>query len=422
MILNFFEFIEYLNLENFKIVVRNIKLLDILDILIVFLIIYSFLLFLKRIRYLSLIIVTALLFVIYFLSYWLGLVLSYKIINNFLSVFLIFLVVVFQDEIKRLFFLAANFKLKKRRKLTEENIKKIIQSLEILKNTQTGALIIFEGEEKLDNYIKDSIELNSEISPAIITFIFNTSSPLHDGAIIIKNNKIREAKVTLPLSENYPSELNGGTRHRAGLGITEKTDCLSIIVSEERGTVSVAQNGNIKLVDNIREIESILNDFYKKTENKMKANKFVVIKSNLLIGIISLTISFIMWFYISLPSLGFIQKTFTSQLEFINLSNDLKIEEVKPKEVILTFMGRKKDFDMLSSGNIKIKIDLKDYQEAKTYFYEISKKDISFSQNLELIDISPEKIRIKIEKIIMETSTQQIKENEKINSSQKNKN
>ncbi|GMQ63238.1 diadenylate cyclase CdaA [Vallitalea maricola] len=154
--------------------------------------------------------------------------------RNFFSTFLIF------EEQKD-----------KKEKISLKAIEEIVTATEEMAKFKTGALIVVEREVKLGEYERTGIPLNATITSQLLINIFEHNTPLHDGAIIIRNNKIVAATCYLPLSDNMSLSKELGTRHRAAVGITEVSDCIVIIISEETGNVSMALGGNI-----IRNVDS----------------------------------------------------------------------------------------------------------------------------------------------------------------------
>ncbi|MCB5261071.1 MAG: diadenylate cyclase CdaA [Candidatus Cloacimonetes bacterium] len=136
----------------------------------------------------------------------------------------------------------------------------LIDAVSSMSFRKTGALIVLENKRKLNEYIQNSEQIDSIISMRLILTIFNTKSVLHDGAIIIRGNRIMAAKVVLPLSTNSEYGRKFGTRHLAGIGITEISDAIAIIVSEQSGQVSVAQSGEIKQNIAFEELMQIISD------------------------------------------------------------------------------------------------------------------------------------------------------------------
>lgn len=127
-----------------------------------------------------------------------------------------------------------------------ESIEEIVLALKTLSDTRTGALIVLERDIGLKTFIESGVRLDSQISRDLLLSIFKSGNPLHDGAVIVQKERLAAAACFLPLSVNPSIASTIGTRHRAGIGITEETDCLSIIVSEQTGTISVAAFGEIE--------------------------------------------------------------------------------------------------------------------------------------------------------------------------------
>jgi diadenylate cyclase len=136
----------------------------------------------------------------------------------------------------------------------------LIDAVSSMSFRKTGALIVLENKRKLNEYIQNSELIDSAISMRLILAIFNTKSVLHDGAIIIRGNRIMAAKVVLPLSKNSEYSRKFGTRHLAAIGITEVSDAIAIIVSEQTGQVSVAQSGAITVNIAFEELMQIISD------------------------------------------------------------------------------------------------------------------------------------------------------------------
>ena len=144
----------------------------------------------------------------------------------------------------------------------EENpiktIDEIVKAVKYLSLNKIGALIVIKKEDNLTDIIQTGIPLNSIVTSELISTIFYTNSPLHDGAIVIDGNTIVAARCLLPLSENERLEKELGTRHRAGVGITEVTDAISIIVSEETGIISLSTQGKLTRYLSVLELRGML--------------------------------------------------------------------------------------------------------------------------------------------------------------------
>ena len=228
--------------------------------------------------------------VFFILITWISGLLNLNIVHSVLTAFLpsgvIALVVIFQPEIRRALEQLGTNKLtnffgmeKSLEARTRENIYKIVIAVEELSKTKTGALIVIQRDISLSDIVATGIEMDSEISPQVLVNIFVPKTPLHDGAVIINNNKIMAAACILPLANSTDISKDLGTRHRAAVGISKEYDAIAIVVSEESGKVSIAKDGT--LIADVKEealkkilIKNIVTDrLENKKENKIKRLK-----------------------------------------------------------------------------------------------------------------------------------------------------
>lgn len=257
-------------LENFykTLVIGNINNLyasplrvitTILDLVIVVFIIYKAFKMLKETRAWQLLKGIAVLIIITFLSGYLKLTILNYILTSVMSYGVIMLIIVFQPELRRALeqlgttnkfsrLLGTDQDLNAKKK---ENIYKIaIASVELAK-AKKGALIVIEREIKIQDISATGILMNSEISPQLLVNIFEPKTPLHDGAVIISDNKIEAASCMLPLADDKDIARELGTRHRAAIGISKESDAIVVVVSEETGKISIAKDGT--LIADVRE-------------------------------------------------------------------------------------------------------------------------------------------------------------------------
>lgn len=254
--------------------ISTIRVQDIIDIAIISLIIYRILSFVRHTRAEQLLKGVGILLIVTALSDILQIYTVNWILSNTVTLGAFAIIVIFQPELRRgLEFLGrSSFFIKNGSnpgdRLIEPSIKSISNACKFLSERDIGALIVIEGSTGLTDIVETGILLNADISDELLMNIFMPNAPLHDGAVIIRAEKIIAAGTFLPLSDNTNISKEMGTRHRAGLGISEKSDCLSIMVSEETGTISIAEDGKLSRHLDIETLEDILKDRYKKEEEK----------------------------------------------------------------------------------------------------------------------------------------------------------
>lgn len=169
------------------------------------------------------------------------------LITEFLPVFIIPIIILFQPEFRRALIKLGHSPFFRMFVKSEIQVtKEIVKAVTTLSKNKIGGLITIEREDGLDHYIEGGTKINSNISSDLINTIFWPGTPLHDGAVIVQELRIAAAGCLFPLTENDNISKTCGTRHRAGIGITEETDAISIIVSEETGSVSISVGGNLK--------------------------------------------------------------------------------------------------------------------------------------------------------------------------------
>ena len=235
-------------LENIITSLMLIRVTDIIDIAIIAFVIYKLFSLLRNTRAEQ--VLKGLIFVLFFASIAdiLNLNTVSWVMNQFLTVSLVFIIVVFQPELR-----SALERLGRGRSLfssekiqrDERSINELVSAMSSLSRQKIGALVVLEREVGLSDIIESGTKLDSDISSELLINIFIPNTPLHDGAVIIRKNTIAAAACYLPLSSSNTIAKELGTRHRAAIGISEKSDCLVVIVSEETGSISVAENGKI---------------------------------------------------------------------------------------------------------------------------------------------------------------------------------
>lgn len=240
---------------------RAIK--DIADILIVSYLIYRMILLIRGTRAVQLLKGIFLLVITWALSTWLNLFTLKWLMNQVFTFGVVTVLIIFQPELRRALEQLGRGKLFTRGSAEDEDvnhrINEVIKSINYLSRRKIGALIVFERHTGLTDYIESGIKMDSTLSSELLINVFIPNTPLHDGAVILRGNQIMAAGCYLPLSENPFISKELGTRHRAGIGISEVSDAISVIVSEETGQVSLALNGQV--VRDIKE-ESLISKLF----------------------------------------------------------------------------------------------------------------------------------------------------------------
>jgi len=259
-------------LQYLKDLFLNIRIRDIFDILIVAMAFYKILMLIRETRAEQLIKGIFTLFALTKISEWLELYTLHWILDTTMTVGVIAILIVFQPELRRAleYIGRSRFFSKSFMEIKGESLKEvfdeIVDAVASLSRQKIGALIVIERETGLSEVVETGTRMDGKVTSDLLINIFIPNTPLHDGAVIIKDDKIKAAGCFLPLTENMSLSKDLGTRHRAALGISERSDCLAIIVSEETGSISIAENGSLARYLDSKTLKQILMDMYKPKE------------------------------------------------------------------------------------------------------------------------------------------------------------
>lgn len=248
----------------------DIRILDILDIVLVAFLLYSVYNLVKGTVAINILVGIIIVYAIYIVTQLLEMTLLSRILGGFLGVGMFALIVVFQQEIRRFLLMLGSTNFNARRRFFKKlnflggdsgptaNLDGIISACKKMSASNTGALIVIQRNNSLDFVKNTGDEMNLEVNQPIIESIFFKNSPLHDGAMIIEENRITATRVILPVSNDRKIPLRFGLRHRAAVGITEKTDAVCLVVSEENGQISYLKDGDFVLFEDTDELLKIV--------------------------------------------------------------------------------------------------------------------------------------------------------------------
>ena len=221
---------------------------DLVDIALVTLLLYRLIILMRDTRAVAALYGLMLLMVVYFLSLEMGFYTLNWLLENFLGSLFLVIIVLFQRDIRRALTEMGThhwFPWQRRATVDDEVLEEIISACVQMGRSKVGALIVMERKVSLGDLLDWGTIINADVTRAMLMTIFYPKTPLHDGAVLINHNKINAAGCILPLSTKTDLADEYGTRHRAAIGITEESDALAIVVSEERGSISVAINGQL---------------------------------------------------------------------------------------------------------------------------------------------------------------------------------
>lgn len=268
-IINFF--------KEFAALVPTIRIMDIVDILVVAFVIYKIILMLQTTSSARIAKSIVIILLLTALTSVLHMYLMNYLLDKILEIGLLALVIMFQPELRRVLEKLGSksfreiLSTKQEQRNIDYVISETVKACEIMSRERTGVLIVFERTSSLEDYQKTGIVIDARVSSELLRNIFFTKASLHDGAVIIRNERIATAGCVLPLTENRNISSDLGTRHRAGIGMSEVSDAVVVIVSEETGTISVAISGMLKRHLAPQTLEKLLlNELAPKEETKTR--------------------------------------------------------------------------------------------------------------------------------------------------------
>jgi uncharacterized protein (TIGR00159 family) len=337
----------------------------------------------------------------YLVAHQFNLILLTKVLEKFFAAIAIMLIVVFQEELRRFFEFIASWggdrrQLKARSKLSpSESVSILVKTANDLARERVGALVVIKGKDFLDRHLTGGVALNGELSEEVLKSIFDPHSTGHDGAVIIEGSRIRQFAAHLPLSRNSVHLKNYGTRHAAALGISELSDALAIIISEEKGIVSVARHGELHKISTDEALEKLIGQFYEEKNPSVTVKPWEEIwKKNFREKLYALILAVGLWIVLVFGA----QQTFKSVLvpvQYTLASDRLDVAQSFPKSVELTLSGPRKALYFTQPKDIQMLIDLK--LKAGRQIVDLHSSNFTVSKSLAIENIEPNRVTVIVE-------------------------
>jgi diadenylate cyclase len=249
-------------------ILSSVRFGDVLDILVVAFIIYWILLFIRGTRAVQMLFGLLLVMGMFVLSKKLGMVTFQWLVGNFLGGLIIILVVIFQSEIRRGLAKMGQARIFGRAPAPPDFVDDLVQCTFRLAADRIGAILLIEREMGLQEYVEHGKKLDAIFSHELLASILSTKSPMHDGAAVIRGDRVAAAGVILPIPAESSVVRNMGTRHRAGWGVSAETDAVSVVISEETGNVTVFHDRQMNSVDSAMDLKDILTRLFAKGGGK----------------------------------------------------------------------------------------------------------------------------------------------------------
>jgi len=390
---------------------QYIKFIDFVDIGIISVLIYLVLVWLKKARARFIFIGMIMFGALYMVGRLFGLYLTTMALQAFFAVALIMIAIIFQDDLRHFFEKIAIFGVARRHRKASpfmRNIEILSSALANLSRKKIGALIVVRGTDPIDRHLEAGVVLDAVISQVLVESIFDRHVPSHDGAVIIDAGRMTKLGCHLPLSTNIKEVGRLGTRHAAALGITERTDALALVVSEEEGGISVADNGKIKPLNDIAHLNNVLKDFYhKKFPEKKNLDLKRFLTEHYPEKIIAVLIACSLWITFGHRTEN-VRRDFVVPIEYRNLTENRIIYEPKAKEVTVTLGGTEQKFNLLKPGELKISLDMSTIKDGENEM-DLSNDMVRNSSGLSVVNIDPGQVVLNSYKLVSVTVPVELK-------------
>ena len=317
---------------------------------------------------------------VYMLARQLGLVLTTWILQGFAAVSVLVAVVVFQQDLRRLFERIAALGLRRRGPTTGPDlVDKLVRTIATLVQQRRGALIVIPGREPVVTHV-------------------DPHSPGHDGALICSGDRAERFAVHLPLSTDRSQLADRGTRHAAALGLAEQTDALCIAVSEERGTVSIAENGRFRTLDSPQASAAEIQGFLARLDPAAAERPGPVqrVLERWREGLLALPIAGLLWL-LAIPGATVIEREREAAVSVNGLPEAYDLERVEPERVGVTLAGPRRDLYFLGPDALEVRVDAILVEVGRRSFH-LSPADVRHPEGIEVRGISPDRVRIHLSK------------------------
>lgn len=342
----------------------HLRVGDVLDVLVVAVLIYVALVWMRPRTSKSAVVAVLAVAAVYAVAHLLEMYLTLLLFRGGLVLLLVTLVVVFQADIRRAFQrLAAWPRFSRERKTDDPTVDTLAEAAGMLAEQRIGALIVLAGRENVGDHVRGGVPLDGELTIPLLHGIFHPATMGHDGAVLVVDDRVARFGVHLPLSDNQSQIRGRGTRHAAGLGLSERCDALSMVVSEERGTISLAHNGTMEQVPSGAALAKRLHQFRAQTRPLSAEPSRNWLPRNLGFVALSLALACGLWLLLAFQ-VETVQRVFRNvPVEYRHLPKNWSVVRIEPANVSVTITGTKRAFDAFTQDRLVLSLNLSNIEQ-----------------------------------------------------------
>jgi diadenylate cyclase len=333
---------------------------------------------------------------------WLDLRLMTSLLRGFFAVAALVLVVVFQDDLRRFF---EGITLWFVRNATPRPSSDVLDDLGSLcfslARRNVGSLFVFPGREPLDRLLDGGQYLDGRVSEPLLRSLLDPGTPGHDGAIVIRGGQVTRFGVHLPLSTEWSEIGAGGTRHAAALGLAERSDAFSIVVSEERGEVSVAWRGRLTKVEEPASLRTLVEKFLTRTAKRRRENwiesRLTLARRHWREGVVATAMATGLWVS-SVPGVTLDRSSKAIPVVIENLPEGYRVSAIEPAAVDVEFEGTRRDLAFAAAKEFQVRVD-GDLVDQGRRTFSVDADQVEHPPELRVVDMKPVKVRLSIDSL-----------------------
>ena len=370
-----------------------------MDIVVVSLLLWGLVAWTRRVHTWMALLGLAFLSVFYLIAQQFKLQLTVWIFQGFVAALVVVVVVVFQDDLRRLFEQIATLGLRRKAPRPDpSSLGALIRGMHQLAKKRRGALVVLPGREPLARHLQGGVFLDAEISEELLDSLFDPGSAGHDGALVMHNNKIAYFGVHLPLSENRDEMGGGGTRHAAALGLAERSDALCLVVSEERGTIGIAARGQLEILAQPEpgDLLDRIQDHLQRAGAPVSVRRveWRWLGRRLVEGLLSFALALGAWLVL-VPGATLAETVLQVPVAVENMPEGYALKDVKPPAVEIAVAGPRRAMFLASNADFQFVIDANLVRLGRRTF-EVSAQSVRHATGLRVTSIKPDKVKLTV--------------------------
>lgn len=377
----------------------GLRLVDVLDIVIVSALCWVAIAWVREAKARVALGGVAVMAALFWAAEWLDLRLTTSLLQGFIAIAALVMVVVFQDDLRRFF---EGITLWVIRNATPRPSGDVLDELGALcfslAHRNVGSLFVFPGREPLDRLLDGGQYLGGRVSEALLRSLLDPGTPGHDGAIVIRGGQVARFGVHLPLSTEWNEIGAGGTRHAAALGLAERSDAFCIVVSEERGEVSVAWRGRLTLVREPAALRELVEKFLRRTAKRRREpwfqSRLNLARRHWREGVLASLLATGLWLH-TVPGGTLDRSSKAIPVVVENVPEGYRVSSIDPAEVDVEFEGRRRDIALAPSADFQVRVDGERVDQGR-HVFSVDAEQVEHPPDLRIVGMQPVDVRLEI--------------------------